>query len=194
MNCDRNSMDLAIAKSEPRTQAGQDAAARVLAVHRGLIVRLCNQFLMDGYDMDDFIQEAHLACLEAIRYYDPAKLNPKTGVAYLFTTYLADCVRRRIAKWRDDRRQRPLPQEGAKETLDLCTAPTTSVDRSWLEEQMASMPAMERLAIELRYGMTGGGEMTIHQVANRLGIGRTTAEMLILQGQQRIKCQVDKDE
>ncbi|HYE77970.1 MAG TPA: sigma-70 family RNA polymerase sigma factor [bacterium] len=173
--------DLALAKAEPKSPAGRAAAGRVLTAHRGLIKQLCLGMVRAGYELDDLIQEAHLAGLDALRYFDPAR-----GVQ--FQTYLAECVRRRLGGMLGDRRQRPLPQEGEDETPDLLAA-IEAVDRTWLAGVLEKLPPLERAALELKYGLQGGGELTTGEVGKRLGVGEESAGWLIWQGQLGIKYQ-----
>jgi RNA polymerase sigma factor (sigma-70 family) len=179
---------LVLAKAERFTPAGRDAAGRILELHHGLIVRLCERMLMDGYEIDDMLQEANMGGLEAIRYYDPAKLNPKTGRSYCFSTYLADCVRRRVFKWRNSDRQKPLPQEGhCGEDVDSPSPLLTAVGR----EQDTSAEQSEKLAdvlevlddtaakvVRLHHGLTIDKPMTFHQICVRLKIPAKKVEAI----------------
>src|SRR5262245_38687704 len=85
---------------------GREAADRILAHHRGLIVMWCERMTshLDGMDIDDAIQEAHLGFLDAIRYWKPGK-------GAKLASYAKCAVLNRLAKWRRTRRNMPLPQE-----------------------------------------------------------------------------------
>lgn len=176
--------DLAVAKANPKSKEGREAADRILAANRGLIIRLCNGLMMDGYELDDMVQEGNLAGLEAIKYFDAAK-------GYQFSTYLADCVRRRVAHWRNDRRQIPLPQEGANINMDALPCPEPS---TVIQDQLAKLLPLERLALELRYGLNGGGELPIETVAHRMGLTKESASLVIVEAQLQIKYHMENDE
>lgn len=150
-----------------RAQAGdKDAQGQVLERHRGLMVQWCNQMVMAGFDLDDMIQECCIAGLDAIKYY-------KADTGFAFTTYLKRCCRNRLAKWRDDKRQRPLPQEGEEDGRDgLDKLPAhEAVDMDWLREAMEKLTPLEREVLTLKYGLSGGGTLDAGAVANRLGVG-----------------------
>src|SRR5262245_26438320 len=128
---------LAVARAAgPGTDAWADAAGRGLGRHRGLIVQVCQRAVMDGFEIDDAIQEAYIAGLDAVKYYRAEK-------GFKFSTYLLDSVRRRVWKWRSERKWIPLPQEndGGEETeKELLPAPTEEpVDLAADSEEWSAM-------------------------------------------------------
>lgn len=166
--------DLAKAKG-----GDQEAAGRVLAAHRGLIVQWCNQMVMSGFDLDDMIQEANIAGLDAIKWYDRDR-------GFEFSTYLKQCVRNRLGKWRSDRRQIPLPQEGADEGLDL-VADVEAVDQEWLAGEMEKLTPMERQVLELKFGLAGGGALETDEIGRRLGMGAQRVELIELEARSKLR-------
>ena len=90
-----------------RAQAGDRTAADDLirSVYP-LMVKIAAGFLEQspGFEHDDLIQEGLLAALDAIRYF-------RVERGYLFTTYAADCARRRIWRYLHMPRARPLLQD-----------------------------------------------------------------------------------
>lgn len=147
-----------------RAKAGDhEAAGRVLAAHRGLIVKLSNLMIQPGIDLDDMIQEAHVAGLSAIRWYKPRR-------GYKFATYLKRCVLNRLGTWRQDRRQRALAQESEEGTaLDLLTE-LNGHDNFELLPMLRNLSKRDRKVLELRFGLTGGGALGPVSVARRLGV------------------------
>lgn len=66
--------------------------SRALLEHRDLIHRVvkCNvKFVAEGHDLDDYVSEANIAALKAIRTY---RSDNKTKLS----TYIVDCVRHRL--------------------------------------------------------------------------------------------------
>jgi RNA polymerase sporulation-specific sigma factor len=147
-----------------KAQAGdRDAAGRVLAAHRGLIVQWCNDLVQPGLELDDMIQEAHLAGLSAIRWFRPRR-------GFQFSTYLKRCVCNRLATWRQDRRQRPTAQEPEEDgTLELL-AELDSHDNFVVMQMVRSLSKRDRTVLDLRFGLSGGGPLGPVTVARRLGI------------------------
>lgn len=183
---DDEATDLATAKADPQTGPGRAAIARILARHRGLIVRWCNRLALGGFDLDDMIQEAHLAGMDAIKWFDPAK-------GFKFSTYLKRCVLNRLAKWRADRRQVPLPQEGEDESLDLVAA-HEAVDPSFLARAMAELSPLEKQVLSLKFGLSGGGAMETGDVGRRLGLSRETVEWVEWQAKLALKARATTEE
>lgn len=66
--------------------------SQALLEHRDLIHRVvkCNvKFVAEGHDLDDYVSEANIAALKAIRTY---RLDGKAKLS----TYIVDCVRHRL--------------------------------------------------------------------------------------------------
>lgn len=151
-------MSVSEADDIARAQAGDaQAAGRVLAAHRGLIVQWCRQMVEPGLDLDDMIQEAHVAGMSAIRWYKP-------GRGWKFPSYLKVCVRNRLAVWRRDRRQRPL---GADDDTPEGTAPMAP-DNLQILPMMRNLSKRDRKVLELRFGLTGGGPLGVGTVGRLL--------------------------
>lgn len=148
-----------------RAQAGDAAAAgRVLAAHRGLIVRWCKQMIEPGLDFDDAMQEAHVAGMAAIRWFKP-------GRGCKFPSYLKRCVRNRLAMWRRDRRQlpflqRPLSKPGEEDQTEPIATPPP--DNLVLMPMVRNLSKRDRRILELRYGLGGGGPLGVVTVGRLL--------------------------
>lgn len=168
----------AAARELKRAKAGdREAAGRVLEAHRGMIVRWCNEMVEPGLELDDMIQEAFLAGLDAIRWFKPER-------GYVFLTYLKRCVRNRLATWRKDRRQRPLALD-ADESDSMEGLAVVPPDNLVLLPMLRNLSKRDRRVIELRFGLTGGGELGVESVRRRLG--RSAADI------KRIEAEALKD-
>jgi RNA polymerase sigma factor (sigma-70 family) len=180
---------LAVAKEQRGTTVGNDAAARVLARHRGLLVNWCEFVIIGGFDLDDLLQECHRAGLDAIRYFKPEK-------RFKFSTYLMDCVRRAVARYMKDRRAQPLKQEGEDESLDMCPA----TDRGRGERNRADLAAVlgeldevSAQVIQLRHGVGVTREYTFHGIAARLKIPAKEAERRYTEGMNYLRDEAAAD-
>ena len=151
-----------LAQLWPRAPLGREAADRVLARHRGLVVRHCERACMAGFELDDLIQEGQCTGLEAIKYF-----NADRGCK--FNTYLMDCVRRRVWKWLNERK--PLPQEGVEEELDIEPAEdrTGRQDaRDRLDRALAELDPLTAQVVRLANGIEPEKPLSFLMIGRRL--------------------------
>ena len=161
---------LAVVKAERGTPAGNDATARVLARHRGLIVRHCERVCMAGFELDDLIQEAQCAGLEAVRYFKPER-------GYKFAPYLMNCVRWRVWKWLNERK--PLPQEGAEEDLNIEPAAdrwTGQEVRDRLDRALAELDPLTAQVVRLAHGIGPEKPLSFLMIGRRLRMRQKDVE------------------
>jgi RNA polymerase sigma factor (sigma-70 family) len=182
---------IALAQADPKSSAGREAAGLVLGIHRGLIVRLCGQMLLDGYELDDLIQEANIAGLEAIRYFRPER-------GFQFSTYLADCVRRRVFRQRNTVKQRPLPQEGESVPgTDSALSAVPQIDQSagredaagTVEDLLEVLDPLAAAVVRLHSGVGDVAGLSFTQVGKRLGMTWKAATVLYEKAVARLRCE-----
>lgn len=139
---------------------------------QGLIRKLAYEALACGHnhnagvEVDDLVQEAQFAFLDALRWFDESK-------GYQFTTYLADCVRRRLGRYLSDPKKKPLPQElpnssGESPIDSLPSADPATVGR--VADLLASLSPAEQLLFAVRYGLGGLSPSHVLDAARSLGV------------------------
>lgn len=162
-------------------RAGDRAAAgELLARHNGLMVQWCEERLRPGVEMDDLLQEARMAGLDAIRWFKPGK-------ATRISSYLKVCVSRRLARYLNPRKPRPTlvqPMDGSDR--DEVEALPPVIDRDLLAALQA-LTKGERTAVGLKWGLDGGGERSVVAVAQRMNVKQRTAAWLIEVGEAKLR-------
>jgi RNA polymerase sigma factor (sigma-70 family) len=101
----------------------RDAMHALLVSLYPLMCRVGNGFMKQsaGFSVDDLIQEGMLACVDAVRWFD-------SGKGYQFTTYAADCARRRMWKYLRRPQNRPLPTFAEEEEFEVLNRESAPVD------------------------------------------------------------------
>lgn len=164
-----------------------DAAARELLITHNLrlVSHIARKYTVPGYGPDDLISIGVIGLIKAVNSFKPA-----SGTA--LGTYAARCIENEILmtlrasrKYRGDVSLQDsvgTDGEGNEITyMDILGTDPDGVDnevirRVTLERVQAvlsSLPARERLVLELRYGLTDGRQHPQHEVAKVLGISRS---------------------
>lgn len=164
-----------------------DAAARELLIAHNLrlVSHIARKYTVPGYGPDDLISIGVIGLIKAVNSFKPA-----SGTA--LGTYAARCIENEILmtlrasrKYRGDVSLQDsvgTDGEGNEITyMDILGTDPDGVDnevirRVTLERVQAvlsSLPARERLVLELRYGLTDGRQHPQHEVAKVLGISRS---------------------
>jgi DNA-directed RNA polymerase specialized sigma24 family protein len=163
LSCE-NPKDLKAAK-----RGDSDAAGRVLLAHQGLIVKTCESYLLPGYEIDDLMQVAYMAGLDAIKWFKPE-------LGFQFNTYLMSAVRKRLSRWRDDRRQRPFAgYDDATLTKSEVPETTLTVLTPLEFEVLASFHGLER------------SRSKSSTIAVRFEMSKETIERLIRQAETKLQ-------
>jgi len=71
-----------------------------------------------------------------------------------------------------------------------CSEERASKLLSALRAAFHALPHAESAVLKLRFGLDSGGERTIAQIANELGVGMSEVKMLLANGMQRMKCEL----
>ena len=64
---------------------------------------------------------------------------------------------------------------------------THGPDLEWLRTALDRLPPLERLALDLRHGLTSGKAAKVEEVARRLKVPARTAEYLLAAGAAKIR-------
>ena len=164
-----------------------DAAARELLITHNLrlVSHIARKYTVPGYGPDDLISIGVIGLIKAVNSF-----RADSGTA--LGTYAARCIENEILmtlrasrKYRGDVSLQDsvgTDGEGNEITyMDILGTDPDGVDnevirRVTLERVQAvlsSLPARERLVLELRYGLTDGRQHPQHEVAKVLGISRS---------------------
>ncbi len=167
--------------------AGEANAAReVLITHNlRLVSHIARKYTVPGYGPDDLISIGVIGLIKAVGSY-----KPQTGTS--LGTYAARCIENEILMTlRASRKRRgdvsledPVGTDGEGNDItymdilgtgpeDLENDVIRRVTLEKVQRVLTSLPARERLVLEMRYGLTDGRSHPQHEVAEVLGISRS---------------------
>jgi RNA polymerase sigma factor (sigma-70 family) len=154
-----------------RAKAGDRGAfASLIVSQSGLVKQIALSYAKQAVhvELDDLIQEGHIAVIDAARWFDPNR-------GYRFTTYAGDCIRRRLLRWSQTRTvmpicaQEPIVKRGCEPPLDGVPDAESPDAGQIISELLRLLPPLHRYVVAKRHGLDGD-ERTIKQVAKSLGI------------------------
>lgn len=167
--------------------ASGDASAReTLITHNlRLVSHIARKYTVPGYGADDLISIGVIGLMKAVNSF-----KPETGAS--LGTYAARCIENEILmtlrasrKYRGDvSLQDSVGSDGEGNDItymDILGTEADVVDEAVLRrvtldrvrQVLGSLPARERLVLELRYGLADGTQHPQHEVAKVLGISRS---------------------
>ena len=169
-----------------RMLSGEEEARQLLITHNlRLVSHIARKYTVPGYGPDDLISIGVIGLIKAVNSY-----KPQSGTA--LGTYAARCIENEILmtlrasrKYRGDvSLQDSVGSDGEGNDItymdilgtdpdDLENAVIRRVTLDKVHQVLSSLPARERLVLELRYGLTDGAQHPQHEVAKLLGISRS---------------------
>ncbi len=169
-----------------RLAQGDEAAREILITHNlRLVSHIARKYTVPGYGPDDLISIGVIGLIKAVNSF-----KPQSGTA--LGTYAARCIENEILMTlRSSRKRRGevslqdsvgTDGEGNDITyMDILGTEPDEVDNAVIRrvtlekvhEVLTSLPARERLVLEMRYGLTDGRLHPQHEVAKVLGISRS---------------------
>jgi len=166
-------------------QGSEEARQKLITHNLRLVSHIARKYLVPGYGQDDLISIGVIGLIKAVSSY-----KPDSGTA--LGTYAARCIENEILMTlRASRKHRgdvslsdPIGTDG--EGNDITFQDILGTDPDALEEEVIrrvtlekvrrvihSLPARERMVLELRYGLTDGVVHPQHEIAEMLGISRS---------------------
>ena len=169
-----------------RMLEGDENARQTLITHNlRLVSHIARKYTVPGYGADDLISIGVIGLIKAVNSY-----KPHAGTS--LGTYAARCIENEILmtlrasrKYRGDvSLQDSVGTDGEGNEItymdilgtDADEIENTVIRRVTLEKVqrvLSSLPARERLVLEMRYGLTDGKQHPQHEVAKVLGISRS---------------------
>lgn len=169
-----------------RMLEGDEQARETLITHNlRLVSHIARKYTVPGYGPDDLISIGVIGLMKAVNTY-----KPHTGTS--LGSYAARCIENEILMTlRASRKHRGnvslqdsvgTDGEGNDITyIDILGTDPEDVDNAVIRritlervhEVLSSLPARERLVLEMRYGLTDGKQHPQHEVAQVLGISRS---------------------
>ena len=169
-----------------RMQEGDESARQALITHNlRLVSHIARKYTVPGYGPDDLISIGVIGLIKAVNSF---KADSGTALG----TYAARCIENEILmplrasrKYRGDvSLQDSVGTDGEGNEItymdilgtDADEIEDTVIRRVTLEKVhrvLSSLPARERLVLEMRYGLTDGKQHPQHEVAKVLGISRS---------------------
>lgn len=169
-----------------RLSNGDESVCNELVEHNlRLVVYIARRFENTGVELDDLISIGAIGLVKAVRSFKPEK-NIKLA------TYASRCIEneilmhlRRTSKLKAEVSfDEPLSSDGDGNELLLSDVLGTDEDvvftalqereeKETLIREVATLPARERMIIDMRYGLSGKDELTQKEVADKLGISQS---------------------
>ncbi len=149
-----------------------------------LVVYIAKRFESTGVGIEDLISIGTIGLIKAVRTYDPEK-------SIKLATYASRCIENEILMYlrkgnslREVSLDEPLNVdfEGNELLLEdvlyededsVFSALSGMEDKRSVRRALETLPEREREIIEMRYGLSGGRELTQKEVADRLGISQS---------------------
>ena len=165
---------------------GDDDARQLLITHNlRLVSHIARKYTVPGYGPDDLISIGVIGLIKAVNSY-------KSSSGTALGTYAARCIENEILMTlRASRKHRGdvslqdsvgTDGEGNEITyMDILGTDPDDVDNAVIRRVtlervhrvLSSLPARERLVLEMRYGLADGKQHPQHEVAKVLGISRS---------------------
>jgi len=169
-----------------RMAAGDPQAREQLITHNlRLVSHIARKYTVPGFGADDLISIGVVGLIKAVSSY-----KPHAGTS--LGTYAARCIENEILMTLRASRKRqgdvslqdPVGTDGEGNDVTymdiLGTEPGTleedvirRVTLQRVQDVLSSLPARERLVLEMRYGISDGRQHPQHEVARVLGISRS---------------------
>ena len=169
-----------------RMLKGDENARQLLITHNlRLVSHIARKYTVPGYGQDDLISIGVIGLIKAVNSYKAA-----SGTA--LGTYAARCIENEILmtlrasrKYRGDvSLQDSVGTDGEGNDItymDILGTEPDEVDNAVIrrvtlervQQVLTSLPARERLVLEMRYGLADGKQHPQHEVAKVLGISRS---------------------
>lgn len=192
-----------LAKLEQGREA-ETVKARLIEHNLRLVVYISRKFENTGVDPDDLISIGTIGLIKAINSFRREK-NIKLA------TYASRCIEneilmhlRRTVKLKSEVSfDEPLNTDFDGNELLLSDILGTdsdavyggveaNVEKELLKEALKKLPDRERCIMDLRFGLSGGEEMTQKDVADRLGISQSYISRLEKKIIERLKKEISK--
>ncbi len=187
-------------------QGSEDARQKLIIHNLRLVSHIARKYLVPGYGQDDLISIGVIGLIKAVNSYKP-------GSGTALGTYAARCIENEILMTlRASRKHRgdvslsdPIGTDG--EGNDITFQDILGTDPDALEEEVIrrvtlekvrrvihSLPARERMVLELRYGLTDGVVHPQHEIAQMLGISRSYVSRVEKHAVDLLRAAVEKNQ
>ena len=144
---------------------GNERARDELIVHNlRLVVYVAKKFESSGIALEDLISIGTIGLIKSVNTFSPQK---NTKIA----TYASRCIENEILMYL---RNELLPSDVLGSQADEIDSEIESEDeKRVLRNVIATLTPREKTIIDMRYGLSGGRELTQREVADNLGISQS---------------------
>ncbi|MBQ2953772.1 MAG: RNA polymerase sporulation sigma factor SigK [Clostridia bacterium] len=166
-------------------QGDEEARQRLITHNLRLVSHIARKYTVPGYGPDDLISIGVIGLIKAVGSY-----KPDSGTS--LGTYAARCIANEILMTLRASRKRqgdvslqdPIGTDGEGNDvtyMDILGTEPDAVEQDVIrhltlervQQVLGSLPARERLVLEMRYGLTDGKQHPQHEIAKLLGISRS---------------------
>ncbi|MBQ9300925.1 MAG: RNA polymerase sporulation sigma factor SigK [Clostridia bacterium] len=185
-------------------QGDESARARLIEHNLRLVAHVVRKYTVPGYTMDDLVSVGTLGLIKAVNTYKPDAPTP-------LSTYAARCIENEVLMLLRSSKKRknevslnePIGMDG--EGNDICFQDILGTPPEQVEEDairrvsmqqvralLQTLPARERMVLEMRYGLLGQKPMMQHEAAEKLGLSRSYISRIESRAISRIRDELMK--
>ena len=185
-------------------EGDENARAKLIEHNLRLVAHVVRKYTVPGYTADDLVSVGTLGLIKAVNTY-------KADAATPLSTYAARCIENEVLMLlRASKKRRgevslsdPIGVDG--EGNDICFQDILGTPADQVEDEairrvnmqqvrraVQTLPARERMVLEMRYGLLGGKPLMQHEAAARLGISRSYISRIESRAIQRIRDELMK--
>ena len=185
-------------------QGDEEARASLIEHNLRLVAHVVRKYTVPGYTMDDLVSVGTLGLIKAVNTYKPDAPTP-------LSTYAARCIENEVLMLLRSSKKRknevslnePIGMDG--EGNDICFQDILGTPPGQVEEDairrvsmqqvrslLQTLPARERMVLEMRYGLLGQKPMMQHEAAEKLGLSRSYISRIESRAISRIRDELMK--
>ena len=169
-----------------------------------LVVYVAKRFENTGANIEELISIGTVGLIKAISTFDSSKnIKLATYASRCIENEILMFIRKNTSKRREISIDEPLSVDWDGNELllsDVLGSESDSVSRDMEEDEerrivreaVLGLDSRERIIIEMRYGLSGGGELTQKEVADTLGISQSYISRLEKRIIKRLKKKIEE--
>ena len=180
------------------------ARARLIEHNLRLVVYVAKRFENTGANIEELISIGTVGLIKAICTFAPEKnIKLATYASRCIENEILMFIRKNSSRRREISIDEPLSVDWDGNELllsDILGSESDSVSKGMEEDEerrvvraaVADLGKRERVIIEMRYGLNGGGELTQKEVADALGISQSYISRLEKKIMSRLKKKIEE--
>ena len=182
----------------------RDAKDKLIVHNLRLVVYIAKRFENTGAGIEELISIGTVGLIKAISTFNSDKnIKLATYASRCIENEILMFIRKNASQRREISIDEPLSVDWDGNELHLSDILGSEADvvsrdmedeeeRNILRSAVTELPRRERIIIEMRYGLAGGGELTQKEVADRLGISQSYISRIEKKIMVRLKRKIEE--